>query len=67
MPLTRKVNENNMFARVTNFVDLDERVEMMLSPENLYADGERSRTQAQALAKRINKDAEERRNELVFA
>lgn len=67
MPLTRRVNENNMFARVTSFVALDSNYEMMLSPENLHADGERTQAQARALAARIQKDYEERRNELIFA
>lgn len=65
--LELEANPNNMFARINSFAALDDNYEILLSPENLYADGERTRTQAKAFAVRIRKDYEERRNELVFS
>jgi hypothetical protein len=67
MALKTRINPNNMFARVATFSALDEAYECHMSPENLYADGERSREQANALAKRLQADYQERRNELIFA
>lgn len=64
--MAQNVNAKNMFARVTTFSALEDYRESMLSPENLYADGERTASEAKALSARIQKDYQERRNEIVF-
>lgn len=58
-------NPKNRFASAKTFADLEGMFEDFTSPENLYADGERSRTEAQALYNHFLHDYTERDEELV--
>lgn len=58
-------NPNNRFARVTSVTELDNMFEVLTSPENLYADGERTQAEAKALNDRLVKDYKERESELL--
>ena len=57
-------DRKNMFARADTLAKLDEMFEIVTSPENLYADGERSHSQANSMYRRYKHDYEERRAEL---
>lgn len=55
------------FAYAQTLDELEERWEVFTSPENLYADGERSYNEARALLARYQRDFQTRRSELVGA
>lgn len=54
----------NMFATIADLGELEDLFECMVSPENLYQDGERSRAQANAALKRIRHDYDHRKAQL---
>lgn len=58
-------NPKNRFADIKTFADLEGFFEDLTSPENLYADGERSRAEAQALYNQLLHDYNERDEELI--
>lgn len=58
-------NPNNRFASAKNFTDLEHMFEGATSPENLMADGERSRADAQVLHDKLMHDYLERDEELI--
>jgi hypothetical protein len=60
-------SEKNFFARVETLAELDSRFEMMVSPENLYADGERSHAEAERLYNRLRHDYQHRQSEIRLA
>lgn len=60
-------NRPRYFDRMNTIEELDDNFEMMTSPECLYADGERSRTQANALYKRLRTDYDHRASEIRLA
>lgn len=58
---------NNVFARVTTLAELSDMFGCAVSPENLYQDGERSRTQAKAAYKKLQNHYQHRESELRLA
>jgi hypothetical protein len=58
-------NPKNRFASAKTFAELEDMFEYATSPENLYADGERSRAEAQTLHNHLLYDYTERDEELV--
>lgn len=57
----------NFFANVTTLEDLNSRFEFATEPEFLFADGERSRTQARAMHRRMVQDFQHRESEIRLA
>ena len=60
-------NQNNRFANAKTFGELQNMYEAAVSPENLYADGERSPKEAQALFNKLTADFNARDEELLKA
>lgn len=54
----------NLFSKATNFPELEEHYDYLISPENLSADGERSAGEIESLKERINRDYRKREAEL---
>jgi hypothetical protein len=54
----------NMFAGAKSIAHLESLFEVLMSPENLYADGERSQREAIARAVQLKKDFSARHKEL---
>lgn len=59
--------ERNFFANAKTLTELEDRFESMVSPENLFADGERSRTEANRRYKRLSRDFSHRESEIRLA
>ena len=57
----------NVFARVEPLAALDGMFEVMVSPENLYADGERSHAEAERYYQRLRHDYQHRQSEIRLA
>ena len=60
-------SQKNVFARVETLDALDDMFEVMVSPENLYADGERSHADAERLYQRLRHDYQHRQSEIRLA
>lgn len=58
------INPKNRFASATTLQELEDQFEVATSPECLYADGERPRSQAQALYRALNRDYQHRESEI---
>jgi hypothetical protein len=54
----------NRFANAKTFSELQDMYYSLTSPENLYADGERTQVEAQALSRQLKADYEARDREL---
>lgn len=57
----------NVFAHITTLEDLKFRFECATEPENLFADGERTRTQAKAMFRALSRDYQHRESEIRLA
>lgn len=58
------LEKKNRFASAKTFAELEDMYESAVSPENLYADGERSPAEAQRLFNQIGEDFNVRDEEL---
>lgn len=63
--MANKVATRNWFASANNKEELEDMFANMVSPENLYADGERSRAEANARYAMLRKDYSARGRELA--
>lgn len=59
--------KNNVFAHVDTLAELEDVFECAVSPENLYADGERTRAQANTAYKRFKHDYDHRASQIRLA